>query len=150
MIQLSQKILNNIDIEIKPLIKLLIDNNFQTICSCSGEENHSFKFPTVILQYVSEKEYIRLVKLLLDTEIFGFEISKKETYKNSLLNPEQNIEIVFYNLNRLKLSLLNIIEIKEIQEKYKSKKYTQKQLSEEYNYDIFDIRAMINNKKYWI
>ena len=150
MINLSKTIWDNLDIEIKPLIKLLNDNNFKTTCSCSGEEGHSFRFPTVILQYDSEKEYIRLVKLLLDTEIFGFEIAKKETYKNSLLNPEQAIEIIFYNLNRLKLSLLNIMEIREIQEKYKSKKYTQKQLSEEYNYAIFDIRAMISNKKYWI
>ena len=71
-------------------------------------------------------------------------------YKNSIVYSDVHIELVLYNLNRLRLSLLNKKENDEIKEKYRTKKYTQKQLAEEYELDIWDIKSILNNRKYWI
>ena|SRR3972149_8760284 len=150
MIKISEKLWDNIDFEIRPLIKLLNDNDFKTFCSCSGEDGHAFKFPTVLLQYESSIKYKKLIKLLIDNEIYGFEISEKKHYKNLTTYSDVHIELVLYNLNRLRLSLLNKKENDEIKEKYRTKKYTQKQLAEEYELDIWDIKSILNNRKYWI
>ena len=64
MIKISETTWNNLDFEIRPIVKLLNNHNFRTICSCSGEMGHSFKYPIVILEDLSNEAYNRYLNLI--------------------------------------------------------------------------------------